>query len=171
MWSSARWTKKKTNSASLVCDQPLLFSFHHTCLRLSTLPLIFKKKKNTLSRRKPNSSWLTTGKLTRGQDDFRQITLETNSFHFCGPSASLAVTVIYIFKQDSWIICMFKIIYSNTQITQYLVRIFFLISESCNVSYGKLNTQENTFSGHSRRIYFCFCLCALLSSLSKIEYQ
>ena len=64
-----------------------------------------------------NSSWLTTGKLTKGQDDFRQITLETNSFHFCEPSASLAVTVIYIIKQDSWIISMFKIIYSNTQKT------------------------------------------------------
>ena len=78
---------------------------------------IFFFLKDTLTAGNLNSSWLTTGKLTRGQDDFRQITLETNSFHFCEPSASLAVTVIYIIKQDSWIICMFKIIYSNTQIT------------------------------------------------------
>ena len=108
--------KKETNSASLLCDQPLLFSFHHTCLRLSTLPLIYFFKIH-FHAGNLSSSWLTTGKLTRGQNDFRQITLETNSFHFCGPSASLAVTVIYIIKQDSWIICMFKVIYSNTQIT------------------------------------------------------
>ena len=141
---------KKRNSASLVCDQPLLLSFHHTSLRLSTLPLTFFLRHSHSGNL--NSSWLTKGKLTRGHDDFIL-------WSFC-----FACDHSYIISQGSLIICIFKIIYSNTQITTWK-GFSFLRSESCNVSYDQLNTQENTFSGHSRRISFSWRLCALLSSL------